>query len=102
MSMVMMTRGFVVLSLSALLPLVVVAADQERSKDPDPAKGKKDGSGYTNCKFVTRAIKDGKVVDVPFEADFWLPPGYEKEIDRRYPVIYVLQTWTFRAGSWPR
>lgn len=91
MSMVMMTRGFVVLSLSALLPLVVVAADQERSKDPDPAKGKKDGSGYTNCKFVTRAIKDGKVVDVPFEADFWLPPGYEKEIDRRYPVIYVLQ-----------
>ena len=36
-------------------------------------------------------MKAGKEVEVPYEADFWLPPGYETDMERCYPVIYVLQ-----------
>ena len=77
--------------LAALLCLPVFGAEEHHAKDPDPAKGTKLKSGYTHCRFVTRAVKDGKELDVPYEADFWLPPDYEAEADRRYPVIYVLQ-----------
>jgi len=64
----------------------------ERSNDPDPQKGTKNKNGYTACAFVTRAIdKDGKAVDVPYDADYWLPPEYAAEPTRRFPVVYVLQ-----------
>ena len=89
-------------SVNVFLSLAALAVEEERSKDPDPAKGTKDRSGRTVCKFVTQAVKDGKEVEVPYEADFWLPPGYETDTDRRYPVIYVFQNMDLPRKNWPR
>jgi hypothetical protein len=75
----------------ALRVLPAVGEEAGRSADPVPSTGVTDKSGRTICKFVTRAMKNGQVMDVPYDADFWLPPGYKTQTAERYPVIYVLQ-----------
>jgi S-formylglutathione hydrolase FrmB len=46
-------------------------------------------------------LRDNPLGD-PHERPLWvyLPPGYDEEPDRRYPVVYVIQGYTGHLGMW--
>lgn len=51
--------------------------------------------------IVSDALRDNPLGD-PHERPLWvyLPPGYDDEPDRRYPVVYVIQGYTGHIAMW--
>ncbi len=51
--------------------------------------------------FVSEALRDNPLGD-PHERPLWVyvPPGYDDEPDRRYPVIVVIQGYTGQLDMW--
>jgi len=51
--------------------------------------------------IVSELLRDNVLKD-PFERPLWVyvPPGYEDEPERRYPVVYVIQGYTGHIGMW--
>jgi S-formylglutathione hydrolase FrmB len=51
---------------------------------------------------VTSELLRGNPLGDPHERPLWVyvPPGYEDEPSRRYPVVYVIQGYTGHIGMW--
>jgi predicted alpha/beta superfamily hydrolase len=49
---------------------------------PDPVAKSRLGTIHTHAAFPSRLVK-------PRDVKVYLPPGYEREISRRYPVLYL-------------
>jgi S-formylglutathione hydrolase FrmB len=51
---------------------------------------------------ITSELLRGNPLGDPFERPLWvyLPPGYDAEPDRRYPVVYVIQGYTGHVAMW--
>ncbi len=51
---------------------------------------------------VTSELLRGNPLGDPHERPLWVyvPPGYEDEPGRRYPVVYVIQGYTGHLGMW--
>jgi S-formylglutathione hydrolase FrmB len=51
---------------------------------------------------VTSRVLEGNPLGDPAERPLWayLPPGYDDDRARRYPVVYVIQGWTGQVDMW--
>jgi hypothetical protein len=51
--------------------------------------------------IVSTLLRDNPLGD-PAERPLWiyLPPGYDADVERRYPTIYVVQGYTGHVGMW--
>ena len=51
--------------------------------------------------IASELLKDNPLKD-PYERPLWvyLPPGYDDDPDRRYPVVYVIQGYTGHLAMW--
>ena len=51
--------------------------------------------------FESNVLKQNPLHD-PFQRPLWvyLPPGYDKETERRYPTIYMIQGFTGQLDMW--
>ena len=56
---------------------------------------------FEETAFESEALRDNPLGD-PHERPLWvyLPPGYDEDLDRRYPTVYVIQGLTGQLDMW--
>jgi S-formylglutathione hydrolase FrmB len=61
-----------------------------------------DLSGQLEEHVITSELLRDNPLGDPYERPLWvyLPPGYDDEQDRRYPVVYVIQGYTGHLEMW--
>jgi S-formylglutathione hydrolase FrmB len=59
-------------------------------------------AGQLEEHVITSELLRGNPLGDPHERPLWvyLPPGYDDEPDRRYPVVYVIQGYTGHLAMW--
>ena len=59
-------------------------------------------AGRIDSRVFTSELLKGNPVGDPFERPLlvYVPPGYDDEPSRRYPVVYVIQGFTGQVGMW--
>jgi S-formylglutathione hydrolase FrmB len=58
--------------------------------------------GRIDRQVIVSALLRDNPLDDPAERPLWiyLPPGYEADVERRYPTVYVVQGYTGHVGMW--
>jgi S-formylglutathione hydrolase FrmB len=59
-------------------------------------------AGQLEEHVITSELLRGNPLGDPYERPLWvyLPPGYDDDPDRRYPVVYVIQGYTGHLEMW--
>jgi S-formylglutathione hydrolase FrmB len=59
-------------------------------------------AGRLEERVISSELLRGNPLGDPFERPLWvyLPPGYDADPDRRYPVVYVIQGFTGHVAMW--
>src|SRR4051812_42999281 len=97
-----MVRAAAALASGALAAVVVPVLAQVQTTVPDPVAG-------APAVTVERIKVHGKSLEGNLEGDaadrdviVFLPPGYQRERNRRYPVVYALHGYSIGADQWTK